>query len=139
MKTPAPTLALLLALTGVLAAGCAPTGTMEDGSTGGTPSRPCFYADQVVNFQNGPTGTVYVRGLRSQVFELSAAGSCRDIDNANVIGLEAWGGGSNRLCAGDWAVAHLPETRQIGGPCRVQVVRALTAAEVEALDPRYRP
>ncbi|RZJ80821.1 MAG: hypothetical protein EON88_31605, partial [Brevundimonas sp.] len=82
MKTPAPTLALLLlSMASVLAAGgCAPTGSMEDGSTGGTPSRPCFYADQVVNFQNGPTGTVYVRGLRSQVFELSAAGSCRDID-----------------------------------------------------------
>ena len=135
MKTPA----LLLAMTGVLAAGaCAPMAPAEDGAATHRTQR-CFYADQVDNFQNGPKGTVYVRALTGQVFELKAAAGCNDLDDALVLGLEAWGGGSTRLCNGDWAIAHLPASGAVVGPCRVQVVRGLSTAELDALDPRYKP
>ena len=135
MKTPV----LLLTAAGALtAAACAPTGSIEQASGAANGARPCFYADRVLAFQRGPTGSVFVRSDRNQVFELTAAGTCRDLNNVNVLGLETLGG-PNTLCAGDWAVAHLPGSSSIQAPCRVQVSRALTAAEVEALEPRYRP
>lgn len=135
MKTPA----LFAILSAAAMAGCAPLATPDGGPSAGTRAQACFQADQVRNFQNGAPGTVYIRARGDQVFELSAVAGCHEIDNANILGLTPWRGVSSRLCAGDWATAHLPDAGPSVVPCRVQVVKALSATEVEALPPRYRP
>lgn len=118
---------------------CAPTGaTGPDGPTSRA-ERPCFYTDQVRNFANGPTGVLYIRSIRNDVFELRSAGLCLDLDNAVQVGLAPFAGGSSRTCAGDWVQAVLPSSGMGAGPCRLQVVKRLTAEEVAALDGRYRP
>lgn len=120
--------------------GCAPTAG-EGGTTETASSRQCFFADEVRNFRGGETQSIYVRDLRNQVFELRGAGFCRDLDYALALSIRPQTGGINRLCTGDWAevaVAGGGATPSMG-PCRVQVTRALTEAEVEALPSRQRP
>ena len=73
------------------------------------------------------------------MFELTSAGPCRDLDNSLVFGLDPFGGVSSRLCQGDWALARLGADGPSAGPCRVQVTRALSAADLEALPDRYKP
>lgn len=118
---------------------CAPTGATAPGERTARADRPCFYTDQVRNFANGPTQVIYVRSNRNEVFELRSAGLCRDLDNAIMVGLAPLSGSSSRSCTGDWVQAVLPPSSIGDSPCRLQVVKRLTAEEVEALDGRYRP
>lgn len=118
---------------------CAPTGETSPGGPTSRAERPCFYADQVRNFANGPSQVLYIRSIRNEVFELSASGLCRDLDNAIGIGLTPLGGSSSRTCVGDWVQAVVPPSGLGDSPCRLQVVKRLTPEEVAALDGRYRP
>lgn len=134
MSRPFP---LLLVAAGATAlSACAPTAGTEGAQT---PPRgqQCFYADQVENFR-GNNQTLYVRTRSNDVFELQALGFCNDIDFALGIAFLP-NAGLNRLCPGDSsriAVAGGSSPRQ---PCRVQVIKRLTEAEIKALPARDRP
>jgi hypothetical protein len=133
MKTPA----LILAASAALAA-CAPTG-MQNADAGADAPRACFYADQVADFRSGPSDTVYVRSIQNTVYEVSAVSSCPDLNATRVLSLQTFGGVSNRLCTGDWAVAQVADPSPGSSVCRVRIVRALTTEQVDALEPRHRP
>ena len=127
----------LIAAAGATAlAACAP---MAPGDGAPTASRgsQCFYTDQVDNFR-GNNQTLYVRARNNDVFELKTLGYCADIDFAFGIGFVP-DASLSRLCTGDFSrilVSGGPTPRQ---PCRVQVVKTLTEAEVTALPTRDRP
>lgn len=127
---------LLLAAGATALSACAPTTANDSAQT--TPrSTQCFYADQVDNFR-GNNQTLYIRARNKDVFELQTLGYCADIDFAFGIGFLP-NAGLNRLCTGDISrivVSGGPSPRT---PCRVQVVKKLTEAEVTALPARDRP
>ncbi|WEK58243.1 MAG: DUF6491 family protein [Candidatus Brevundimonas phytovorans] len=126
----------LLLLAGAVAlSACAPM-SAQDGAQ--PPARSqCFYTDQVDNFR-GDNQTLYIRTRNKDVFELQTLGYCADIDFAFGIGFVP-DASLSRLCTGDFSrilVSGGPTPRQ---PCRVQVVKKLTEAEVTALPARDRP
>ncbi|MNH53431.1 hypothetical protein D3C73_51200 [compost metagenome] len=127
---------LLAAAVAVPLSACAPTAADNDGARGPR-STQCFYADQVDNFR-GDNQTLYIQTRKKEVFELQTLGFCADIDFAFSIGFVP-DAGFNRLCTGDFSrilVSGGPTPRE---PCRVQVVKKLTEAEVAALPARDRP
>ena len=119
----------------LLLAACAP-GASGDLSAASADARQCFFPSQVTNFRQGATQTLYLRA-RNEVYELSSAGFCRDIDTANSIVIRPLYSASDRLCGGDDAAIAIGGSRD--EPCRVRVIRKLTAEEVEALPSRQRP
>ena len=111
-----------------VASSAPPPGAAEGGSTG----RQCFLVDTVRNFSGEGDGSIIVHASRRQAFELTAIGYCQDIDWANQVALRTFGGTSS-LCVGEQADLIV---RPLGGPterCRVEVTRALTPEQVEAL------
>lgn len=126
---------LIAAAAGATAlAACAP---MAPGDSAPTASRgsQCFYTDQVDNFR-GNNQSIYVRARNKDVFELQTFGMCSDVDFAFAIAFVP-DGGLSRLCVGDTSrlLVGVPPRE----PCRVQVVKKLTEAEVMALPSRDRP
>lgn len=138
MRTPVIALAGLVA---VLTA-CAPT--TETASTGGeAPSRArqCFSVQQVENFRQGRPEQVFLRVGRNDVYEVSAAGGCRDLDFANRLAIvpDIGGMAGARLCTDDRARVIVPGSSSAATTCRVRIERKLTADEIAALPERQRP
>lgn len=125
----------------VAVGGCAPTAGSGDGRTGERPVRQCFNVQQIDNFRSGRFDQLFLRVSRNQVYELSVAGGCRDLDFAMRMALIPDGGGSvgSRLCTGDWARVVVPGDASPVETCRVRINRRLTGAEIEALPPAHRP
>ena len=69
------------------------------------------------------------------VFQIDAT-VCRDLPQAVSIALEPLGA-TSRLCVGDQARLRSPTTGP--EPCRVRVLRRLTADQIAALPSRDRP
>lgn len=138
MRTP------VIALAGLAAVltSCAPT--TETAATGGEASaraRQCFSVQQVDNFRQGRPEQVFLRVGRNDVYEMSAAGGCRDLDFAIRLAIVPDLGGSvgSRLCTGDWARVIVPGSSSAATTCRVRIERKLTADEIAALPERQRP
>ena len=81
---------------------------------------------------NGGASTV-------QTASSTAAGICQDMDFATALTIRPQSAGKSRLCAGDWANLNVRGMSGVNGPCRVRIVKALSAAEVAALPDRVRP
>ena len=132
-------LVFALGLAAALSA-CAP---MEGGgpSTGASSPRQCFNISTIDNFRQGDIGTIYLRARRGEVYQVSAAGGCPDVDFTNrlLILPDPAGSVGTRLCTGDWARIVVPGDRFTSGACRVRIDRQLTAEEVAALPPGSRP
>jgi hypothetical protein len=131
-----------LAAAAALTASCAPTSDMAGpGAEGARPMTRCFSSEQVRNFRAGGPGTLYVRVMRDQVFELNSSGGCTDLDFAQRLAITpdvgALAGG--RLCTGDWARITLPASSAPVQTCRARVSRVLTDEEVAALPSAHRP
>jgi hypothetical protein len=119
---------------------CAPVAS--GGPTGPAVSnaRQCFNVNQVTNFRQGRGGELFIRVLRSDVYELNTAGGCFELDSAIQLALIPDGGLTGaRLCTDDWARIVVPGSTANPGVCRVQVRRALTPQEVAALPASQRP
>ncbi|HZW15712.1 MAG TPA: DUF6491 family protein [Brevundimonas sp.] len=126
----------------VLTASCAPvSSTAAPGdSASARADRQCFNTDRVRNFRKGDGGTLYIRSLRNQVFELNTSGGCFDLTTAHQLAITADPPiGGTRVCTGDWARITLPGSAMPGGVCRAMVDRALTDEEVAALPDGHRP
>lgn len=122
------------------AASCAP---VADGGMSGEPparARQCFGVRQVDNFEQGRPDQVFLRVGRDDVYELTAAGGCPDMDFATRMALIPDGGMvGSRLCTDDWARIVVPGSATQTSICRVRVSRKLTAEEIAALPPGHRP
>ncbi|MGZ9114494.1 MAG: DUF6491 family protein [Brevundimonas sp.] len=130
--------ALALAACAPMDAGGPTTGMAYDG--GPPQPRQCFSASQVSNYTRGRPDQVFLRVGRNDVYELSAAGGCPDMDFAQQIALIPDGGmAGSRLCTDDWARVVVPGSTSRVSTCRVRISRQLTEAEVAALPPRQRP
>lgn len=132
----ATTLTALAALTLPLLGACAASAT-GDAAVPAESARQCFFSSQVTNFRTGSVQTVYLRAGRDDVFELQSTGFCRDLDTASSIAITPLYSGGDRLCGGDDAAIAIGGSRD--APCRVRVVKKLTAEEVAALPGRQRP
>lgn len=116
------------------AAGCAPAPTSGSGpEMASAASRQCFRPDLVRNFRSGDGQTLYVRSNTNQVFALSGAGGCWDVQSANTILLTPVLPGS-QLCVGDPARLAI-----VNRTCQVRVQAALSEADVAALPRSDRP
>jgi Family of unknown function (DUF6491) len=123
-----------------LMAGCAPTAGRGEGEAP-RPARQCFSVQQVDNFRSGRIDQLFVRAGRSQVYELSVAGACRDLDFAYRLAItpDFTGAAGGRLCVGDPVRIVVPGDTSRTEVCRARIDRQLTEAEVEALPDAYRP
>ncbi|WP_313003187.1 DUF6491 family protein [Brevundimonas sp.] len=132
-----PSLALIA--TGAVAlTGCAPTASTEQAaSTSDSAARQCLFQDQISSFRVR-NNTIYLRGSGKDVFQLEAAGYCRDLENAMGLAFLPQGG-LTRLCTGDWTMIVPSGGTPPVTPCRVRIVKRLTDAEVAALPDRDRP
>ncbi|MGH7028399.1 DUF6491 family protein [Brevundimonas sp.] len=129
----------LVAAAGAVAlAGCAPTASTEP-TASAAPGRQCLFQSDIQSFRvNASSQTIYVRGTGKAVFEMQAAGYCRDLDNAMALGFLPQGG-LVRLCTGDWTQVVPSGATPPITPCRVRIVKRLSEAEVAALPERDRP
>lgn len=139
MRTPALT-CLGLSAAALLTVSCAPTTTGERADAPPR-SRQCFSVQQVNNFRSGRPDQVFLRVGRNDVYELNAAGGCRDLDFANRLAIVPDMGGmaGSRLCTDDWARVIVPGSTSPAEVCRVRISRKLTAEEIEALPGNYKP
>jgi hypothetical protein len=132
-------IALLFVAAGL--AGCAPTSdAAPDGAAATARSGPrqCFDPARIVNFARGETGTLYVRALNGDVFELNGAG-CPDIGAGLSLSITPAVGIGSQLCVGEDAQVVTPAAGFGPSRCRARIRAALTDSEVEALPSRYRP
>lgn len=133
-----------LAVASALAlAACAPTGagdqTSMAHSAGPSQPRQCFMVSQVNNYSRGGDEKIYLKVGRRDVYELTAAGGCPDMDFARQMALVPEGGTvGTRLCTDDMARVVVPGPNEGPSTCRVRVKRQLTEAEVAALPARQR-
>lgn len=125
----------------LLTVSCAPTATTGETAEAPTRSRQCFSVQQVNNFRSGQIDQVFLRVGRNEVYELNAAGGCRDLDFANRMAIVPDMGGmaGSRLCTDDWARVVVPGSTSPAEVCRVRVTRKLTAEQVAALPANQRP
>lgn len=140
MRTPALT-CLGLAAAAVLTVSCAPTASTGDSAEAPSRSRQCFSTQQVNNFRQGRPDQVFLKVGSRDVYELNAAGGCRDLNFANRLAIVSDLGGmsGSRLCTDDWARVIVPGSTSAAEVCRVRITRKLTEAEVEALPANQRP
>ena len=117
-------------------AGCAPTTSSERIDTDRS-ARQCLFQDQITSFRVR-NDTIYLRGSGKSVFQLEAAGHCRDLENAMGLAFLPQGGLTN-LCTGDWTMVVPSGATPPVTPCRVRIVKRLTDAEIAALPDRDRP
>ena len=102
--------------------------------------RQCFSVRQVSNYTKGARDQVFLRVGMRDVYELTAAGGCPDMDFAQQIALVPDGGtAGSRLCTDDWARVVVPGSTSRTSVCRVRISRQLPEAEVAALPARQKP
>ena len=138
MRFPVLTAACLLTVLGA----CAPmSDTAGEAVAGGASARQCFNVSQVTNFRQGRADQVFLRVGRSDVYEMNAAGGCRDLDFASQLAITPDMGGAvgARLCTGDTARIIVPGSAAPDSVCRARITRKLTTEEIAALPPRNRP
>jgi hypothetical protein len=130
-----------LSAAALLIVSCAPTATTGETAEAPVRSRQCFNVQQVNNFRSGQIDQVYLRVGRNDVYQLNAAGGCRDLDFANRVAIVPDMGGvaGGRLCTDDWARVIVPGSTSPAEVCRVRVTRKLTAEEIAALPANQRP
>ena len=130
-----------LSAAALLAASCAPTTGTETADASPTRARECFSTQQVRNFRQGRTEQVYLRVGRNDVYELTAAGGCRDLDFATRLAIvpDMGGLGGSRVCTDDWARVIEPGSTSPAEVCRVRISRKLTAEQVAAIPANQRP
>ena len=119
---------------------CAPT--TGGAQTGEAPprARQCFSVQQVTNYRQGRMDQLFLRVGRNDVYEVNAAGGCRDLDFAQRVALIPDGGSvGTRICTDDWARVVVPGSVNEASVCRVRISRKLTAEEIEALPAAHRP
>jgi len=122
----------ILMIGSLLLAGCAPMTT--DRIAAATPERQCMFPDDVHSFRVRCTDqTVFVRGTGKAVFKLQPAGDCRGLDEAMRLAVVDQ---AARLCVSDWTMIASSSSP---APCRAQIVKRLTVAEVAALPSSDRP
>lgn len=140
MRTTALT-CLGLTTAALLAVSCAPTASTGESAEAPMRSRQCFSVQQVTNFRQGRPDQVFLKVGSRDVYELNAAGGCRDLDFANRLAIVSDLGGmsGSRVCTDDWARVIVPGSTSAAEVCRVRVSRKLTDAEVEALPGNQRP
>jgi hypothetical protein len=126
----------LIAAGAVALAGCAPTPSGERIETDSS-ARQCLFQDQITSFRVR-NDTIYLRGSGKSVFQLEAAGHCRDLENAMGLAFLPQGGLTN-MCTGDWTMVVPSGATPPVTPCRVRIVKRLTDAEIAALPDRDRP
>ncbi len=134
-----PVFAAVGLITGLTA--CAPMSDTGGAAVDSASVRQCFNVSQVTNFRQGRHSQVFLRVGRSEVYELSAAGGCSDLDFANQLTITPDSGGatSARLCVGDSARVHAHGSSQTPSACRARVTRKLTDEEIAALPDNQRP
>ena len=123
----------------ILTAGCAGTDS-DDPNSAQAAERPaprCFSARNARNFRVVDSRTVNLRVGR-HVYRLDLFGPCPDINWSASLGLRTTG--SSSVCTGRGLGTSIV-VRGSTGPqrCAIQQITALTAAEVQALEPRHRP
>lgn len=125
----------------VLALGaCAPnTEGAPAGPTAQSAAAACFYPDQVRSFRSRDGTNIYFDAGRGRIYHAVASGTCQDLDFAMTLTIRADSAGTSRLCAGDWARLQVRGGGRVNGPCRVRIVKALSAAEAAALPQGDRP
>lgn len=130
-----PSLFLVGSLVAITA--CAPL--PEGGGSASRTPRVCFNPDQIINFRQGDSQSIFVRARTSEVFEIRAYGYCPDLETANSIRISGVSGVPSRLCTGDTAnvVPSASISSSVG--CSARVDRRLTEAEIAALPDRQRP
>lgn len=119
---------------------CAPV--QDPAMTSGSEARParqCFSVSQVRNFRQGGPGQVFLKVGGADVYELTVAGGCTDLDFAYRLALIPDGFTGPRLCTGDYGRVLVPGSTSTTSVCRVRVNRLLTDAEVAALPSSQRP
>ncbi|WP_339871808.1 hypothetical protein [uncultured Brevundimonas sp.] len=121
----------------ILAPACAPGPGIDP--TDPSSRRACFYQDEVSSFRPGESQSLYVRAVGADIFELRASAHCRDLDTADALAFTPMPGPPRRLCVGDHAQLSVSASISPATPCRVEVVRRLTAEQAAALPDRYRP
>ena len=126
----------LLIVGAVALAGCAPTASTERAESVG-PERQCLFQDQIQSFRVRDQ-TIYLRGSGTTVFQLEAAGHCRDLDGAMGLAFLPQGG-LTQICTGDWTMIVPSGATPPVTPCRVRIVKKLSDAEIAALPARDRP
>lgn len=134
-----PALTLAVAAGGM--ASCAPTPS-DMGGDGAAPARACFYPDTLVNFRTSGDNIAYIKAGRNEVYELRAAGFCRNLSSARALAITEVSSMGSRACVGDYVGMFVSAPGLDSGadvPCRVQVARKLTAEEVAELPERLRP
>ncbi|GAA0639723.1 hypothetical protein [Brevundimonas lenta] len=136
-------LPILIAGLGVFAAtvSCAPTTGGESGSAP-PQARACFNTQTVTNFRRGRPDQIFLRVGRNDVYELQAAGGCREVDFAIRLAIvpERTGAAGTRICTNDWVRIFVPgPNRSPTAFCRARVSRLLTPEEVAALPAAHTP
>lgn len=126
----------LLIVGAVALAGCAPTASSERTESVG-PERQCLFQDQIQSFRVRDQ-TIYLRGSGTTVFQLEAAGHCRDLDGAMGLAFLPQVGLA-QICTGDWTMIVPNGATPPVTPCRVRIVKKLSDVEIAALPPRDRP
>ena len=126
----------LIAIGAVAMAGCAPTTSSERIDTDRS-ARQCLFQDQITSFRVR-NDTIYLRGSGKSVFQLEAAGHCRDLDGAMGLAFLPQGG-LTQICTGDWTMIVPNGATPPVTPCRVRIVKKLTHAVSAALPARDRP
>ena len=123
-----PTVLVLLGLSAVSLAACAPTAASD--ADGAREPRQCFFASNINGFspiEGERRDTLSVRvGVRDE-YELEPLGVCQNIRWAQGIALTPALGSGNSLCVGDLADV----TARGGGVterCQVRVVRKIEPA-----------
>lgn len=119
---------------------CAPVqDTTMSAASEARPLRQCFSVSQVRNFRQGGPGQVFLKVGGEDVYELTVAGGCTDLDFAYRLALIPDGFTGPRLCTGDYGRVLVPGSTSTTSVCRVRVNRILTDAEVAALPSSQRP
>ncbi len=123
----------------ILTAGCAGT-DLDDPNSAQAVERPaprCFSARNARNFRVVDLRTVNLRVGR-HVYRLDLFGACPDVSWTNSLALVTTG--SSSVCTGRGLGTSIM-VRGSTGPqrCAIQSITALTTAEVQALEPRFRP
>lgn len=118
---------LLIAVTGLVAAGCA--SGQSTGEAPRTPTRECFSARSVHGFNPVGRDAVDVRVGANRRYRLELVGYCPDVDWSWRVALRTRGG-SSWICRGMDAELIIPSPT---GPqrCLVSAVRRLTPEEIE--------
>lgn len=127
----------------IVVAGCAPLSAPTSADRAAAPdgTRACFLPQSLTNFRAEDDTLVYVRTGRSEVYEIRA-GVCLGLDAALSLSVRELGGSAGRACVGDivdLGIAGPSSASRSRLPCRAEVTRRLTVAEVAALPSRLRP